>query len=162
MFGLPLHPILVHLPLALSVLAPLVVLLSLIAGYRRGDGRKPWAAVVLIQGLLLGSAFLAVQAGERDEEKVEKVLASEDPLEVHEEAGELFLKGAAAAFVLALAGLAAGRVGLTGRALGSLAALAVLGLGLQAGHSGGSLVYRHGAAQAFTSKAATAPSGFAP
>jgi uncharacterized membrane protein len=156
MSGLPLHPILVHFPIAISFLLPLAALIALIAGYRQGDGRKPWLAVVLLQGLLLGSAFAAAQAGERDEEMVERVLAAEEPLEVHEDAGELLVKAVAAAFALALLGMGPGRWGRTGRALASVAFLAVLALGLRAGHTGGKLVYEHGAEAAFTQGAVPA------
>lgn len=154
MFELPLHPTLVHLPLALVVLLPLVAAFALIAGYRSGNAKSPWAMVVLLHVLLAASAVFAAKAGERDEEKVEAVLASEEPLETHEEAGELFLRASLALLLLAALGLAPGRLGMTSRALASVAFLGLLVLGIRAGHSGGLLVYRHGAGAAFSSEAA--------
>ncbi|HLP41379.1 MAG TPA: hypothetical protein VK465_07725 [Fibrobacteria bacterium] len=77
--------------IVLAVLMPLVALAFWVAGRRYGAMRKFWSAVVILQVLRFGSAFLAVQSGGRDEERVEKVLASESPLESHEEKAEVFL-----------------------------------------------------------------------
>lgn len=153
MFDVPLHPILVHFPLALATLLPLAALAVLIAGFRSSAGatsRKYWAVIVVLHAILAGSSFLALKAGERDEERVEKVLASEAPLETHEEAGELFLQAVAIALVISALGLAPGKLALGGRIAGVAATLVVLVLGIQVGHSGGQLVYKHGAAAAFT------------
>ncbi|HLP41384.1 MAG TPA: hypothetical protein VK465_07750 [Fibrobacteria bacterium] len=149
MFGLPLHPTLVHFPIVLAVLMPVVALAFWVAGRRFGAMRKFWSAVVILQVLLFGSAFLAVQSGGRDEERVEKVLVSESPLESHEEKAEVFLWISGAAIPLAALGLAPGILGLSGQALAGLASLAILFAGFQAGHTGGQLVYQHGAAAAY-------------
>lgn len=150
MFDLPLHPLIVHFPLVLAVILPLATLGALIAGIRAKANRKYWAGAVLVNTLLLGSSFLAVQTGEGDEERVEKALASESPLETHEEMGEIFLKVTGVSLAFMALGLAPGAFGISGKVLGSLASLAILALGMQVGHSGGSLVYKHGAASAFT------------
>jgi uncharacterized membrane protein len=157
MSGIPLHPILVHLPLVLALALPLAILAALAAGFRTGNARKYWPIVAALHVILVFSAFVAVQSGEQDEEKVEKVLASEDPLKEHEERGETFFKVAAGALILTAAGFAPGAVGTAGRALGGLASLGVLALGLLTGHSGGRLVYTHGAAAAYSTGAPQAP-----
>lgn len=150
MFDLPLHPLIVHFPLVLAVILPLATLGAMVAGFRTKANGKYWAAAVLINTLLLGSSFLAVQTGERDEEMVEKALASESPLETHEEMGEFFLKMTGVSLAVMALGLAPGVFGISGKVLGGLASVAILALGMQVGHSGGSLVYKHGAATAFT------------
>lgn len=149
MTELPLHPLLVHFPIVLSVLLPLASLAALLAALRSGSGRKPWAAVFLVHALLLGSALLAVRTGERDEERVERVLASEAPLESHEEKAELFMKSIGAALLVAALGWAPGALGVAGKVAHVAASLAILFLGWQAGHTGGKLVYQYGAASAF-------------
>lgn len=162
MFDLPMHPILVHFPMALAALLPLAALAALIAGFRSGPGagsRQYWAIIVVLQAFLAGSSFLAMQAGEKDEERVEKVLASEAPLETHEENGELFMKATAIGLVVSALGLASGPLGFWGRIAGGGASLIILLLGIQVGHSGGQLVYKHGAAAAFTATGATSGTG---
>jgi uncharacterized membrane protein len=153
MSGIPLHPLVVHFPIVLSVLLPLVVLAAAILGYRTGETRKYWSTVLVLHALLLVSTFVAVRTGENDEEKVEKTLASEVPLESHEEKAEVFLKLTGVALAVSALGLAPGTLGLAGRVLGGAGALGILLLGIQVGHSGGALVYRHGAAAAYASDA---------
>lgn len=126
---------------------------------QQGKPSKYWALAVLLNALLFGSAFLAVQTGNKDEDRVEKILASEDPLETHEEKAEFFLKLAGAALALAALGFAPGALGLTGRVLGASASLILLAAGMQVGHSGGQLVYQHGAATAFTMDRAAGSEG---
>jgi len=153
MFGMPWHPILVHFPVVLALLVPFAALAALAAGFRSDPGkvRKYWRIPVLLLALLAVTSFLAVRTGQGDEEKVEKVLASEDPLESHEEMRELLMKAAMAAFVLAAFGLAPGGIGRAGRMASTAGSFAILFLGLQAGHTGGRLVYQYGAGAAYAS-----------
>ena len=74
---------------------------------------------------------------------------AESHIEDHEEAAERFLVLAALVFPLAAAGLLAGPVGAINRALTVALSLAALGAAGAAGHSGGELVYRHGATMAY-------------
>ena len=54
-------------------------------------------------------------------------------------------------FLVAAIGLAPGRIGLAGRIASTTGSLAILLLGLQTGHTGGRLVYQHGAGAAYAS-----------
>jgi uncharacterized membrane protein len=144
----PLHPALVHFPIVLAMLAPL---LAAIAFWAIQSGRQPgrvWIAIVILQIAVAGSAWLATETGEREEERVERVVA-ERHIETHEEAAERFLALAALGIPLAAAGLLAGRIGMLNRALTIALSLGVLGAAGITGHSGGELVYRHGAATAY-------------
>jgi hypothetical protein len=109
---------------------------------------RAWAGIVLLQALLVGSAWLAMETGEREEERVERVVA-ERHIEDHEEAAERFLWVAGVALVALAAGLLPAGAGRAGRLVGTAAALGVLAAGVAVGHSGGELVYRHGAASAY-------------
>jgi hypothetical protein len=64
---------------------------------------------------------------------------------------EAFLAGSVALAVVASAGLFAGRVGGGARIVTGLGALYLIVAAARVGHSGGELVYRHGAAGAYTS-----------
>lgn len=148
---LPLHPKLVHLPIALAVLMPLLSAGLLVAWITQALPRRTWLIVIVLQGLLLGSGIAALRSGEADEERVEAVVP-EPAIEAHEEAATTFVVGSAV--VLAIA-LAAGVIR-NERGARAAAALAVAGtsivllLGYRTGDAGGRLVYQHGAASSFT------------
>lgn len=151
----PLHPALVHLPIAFAVLAPFFAAALALAIRAGALSSRFWAAAVLFQALLAGSAWLAIETGEDEEDRVEKVVAHRH-IEEHEEAAEAFLWAAAATVVISGTGLLAGSVGAAGRLVTVLAAAAVLAAGVKVGHSGGELVYVHGAAGAYTAPAGAA------
>lgn len=148
---LPLHPAIVHLPLALAVVVPIVGLALLVALWRQWlPGRSAWLAVGL-QALLVGTGFVAMQTGEADEERVER-LVGEAALEAHEEAASAFVwagAGVLGAGLLSLLMLRGSRGPLAATAITTAGAFVVLGLAYRAGEAGGALVYRHGAAAAF-------------
>jgi uncharacterized membrane protein len=152
----PLHPAIVHLPIALALLVPLVALFALAATRLGFVPVRGWAFVVLLQGLLVGSAWMAIETGEDQEERVEKVVA-ERHIEDHEERAERLLIAAGVALVVIGAGLAPGRVGSVARPLGLVLSLGVAALAADVGHSGGLLVYEHGAAAAYTNDSPPAP-----
>ena len=113
MFPDPLHPAVVHLPIALAALAPLAALLAAVAIRLDWLPARAWLAVVLLQALLAGSAWLAIETGEDQEEKVEEVVG-ERHIHDHEEAAERFLAVAIAAGLVSSAGLLGGRMGTAG------------------------------------------------
>jgi hypothetical protein len=98
------------------------------------------------------SALVAVKTGEAQDERVERVVA-EAPLLVHEEMAETFLTASAVVALLAAAGLVGGVVGKIARPVTALASLALVLGALRVGHSGGQLVYRFGAANAYVAGA---------
>jgi hypothetical protein len=146
MNALPLHPAVVHVPLGLALVMP-VLLAALV--WAIVTGRLParaWLVGVLLQGVVLGAALVALRTGEQDEERVEG-RAGEARIEAHERAARAFTVAAGGTFVAAALGLA-----LRSRprpflaaGLGTVAlSLAMLGLGIQAGHRGGLLVHGGG------------------
>lgn len=141
----PLHPALVHFPIVLALLAPLLMAGFLWAIHTRRLPARAWLAVVVLQAAVFGSAWITAEAGEDQEDRVERVVR-EEPIEEHEEAAEWFIWIAGLTLPIAGAGLLAGGFGTGARGLalaGSLlAALAVA----RTGQTGGDLVYVHGAA----------------
>lgn len=144
----PLHPAVVHLPIAFAMLAPGVAALALYLIHRKLVPRRSWIFIVLLQALLVGSGWFALETGEKEEDRVERVVA-ERHIEAHEEAAERFLWVAGLGLLVCGAGLLPERSGAWGRAAGTLATFAVLAAGISVGHSGGELVYKHGAASAY-------------
>lgn len=159
----PLHPMIVHIPLALALLMPLVAAATLAAWWLGWlPGRRVWLVALVLQGVLVGGALAAIETGEDEEERVEAVVG-EAALEAHEEAADRFVIAAGVVFGLALLALALPREGLRK----ALAAATVAGtlvvalLGVNTGKAGGELVYRHGAASVYQQDGAAAPPGAA-
>lgn len=150
----PLHPAVVHLPIALAVLIPGLAILGILLIYKGFLPPRSWALVVLLQALLVGSGWLALETGEDQEERVERVVA-ERHIEAHEEAAERFLLLAAVGLLVSGAGLLPRRAGAAGRVATALVTLGLLAAGVSVGHSGGALVYEHGAASAYVDAAGT-------
>ena len=148
------HPKIVHLPMALAVLMPVITGGILFAVWRGWLERRVWVGAVLLQALLVGSGALAMKTGEREEDRVEEVVP-EAAIDAHEEAAEAFVWASAA--VLLLMALPIALPGERIRNLGALGALVgtvvVLGFGYEAGEAGGRLVYELGAAQAYVGSA---------
>jgi uncharacterized membrane protein len=144
----PLHPAVVHLPIALAVLIPGLAILGVFLIHRKLVPLQHWALIVLLQAVLVGCGWLALETGEAEEDRVERVVA-ERHIETHEEAAERFLLLAGIGLLASAAGLLPRRTGALGRIAGTLATFAVLAAGMSVGHSGGELVYEHGAASAY-------------
>ena len=153
----PIHPAIVHLPIAFAVLMPLFAVGMIAAIANDFVPARAWWAVLALQILLVGSAWLAVETGEADEERVEKVI-EEHPIHEHHDAAHWFLYMAGAGALVTASGLLRDRRGRIGRALAALASLAVLAAAVRTGYLGGELIYRHGAANAYTASPA-APGG---
>ncbi len=146
MFDLPLHPVVVHFPIVLGILLPLAALALWWAIRENHLHLHVW---VLVIALALGygvSSYIAVEMGEEDEEKVEEVV-SEKVIEEHEEAGELILWTSGGLFLFSLAGLYRKDLHAVRLGVAVLALVAVVPL-VDAGHTGGKLVYQYGAANA--------------
>ena len=157
---LPLHPKLIHLPIALAILMPLVSIALFWVWRARRAPRRIWIVAAGLQLLLAASGFAALRAGEQDEERVERVVPKA-AIEAHAEAAEAFVWAAGGVLVVFLAAVVIRREPLA-QALAGLACLGtlvVLGLGYRAGEAGGRLVYQYGAASAYATAGAPAPGG---
>lgn len=151
----PLHPAVVHLPIALAVLLPLVALLSWFTTTRGARPLIAWGVTVAVAAMLAGSSYVALETGEDQEETVERVVP-EQALHEHEERAEAFLAVAVGFLGLSLLGFLPRRAGAIARGVTVAGTLLVFVAGWRVGHSGGELVYRHNAAQAFVSPGAPA------
>ncbi len=149
----PLHPAVVHLPIALTLLVPLFAIGALVAIRRGAKPLRAWAIPSALLAALAISAWVSVETGESADEQVERVVA-EAPIESHEEAAEAFLALSVGVFGVALVGLVHGRVGQIARWAGAAGTVALVVTGWNVGHTGGALVYRHGAASAYATTAA--------
>jgi len=146
------HPKLVHVPMALAVLMPLLAGGLALAWWRKWLPWRGWLVAVAVQLVLVGSSVLALRSGDAQADRVETVVP-EAFIEQHEEAAEVFTwaTGGVLALMLGASLLRSRKVALPLATLATAGTLAVTGLGYRVGEAGGKLVYQHGAASAYTS-----------
>lgn len=146
------HPKIVHLPIALMLLMPLITGILLLAWQAGWLPRRTWWLAIGLQALLVGSSALAMNTGEAEEERVEP-LVPEAALEAHEEAAEVFAWATLLPLLLlGGAGLIPSERWAKGVALGGVvSSVLILGLGYRVGEAGGALVYSHNAGAAYAS-----------
>ncbi len=149
----PLHPAIVHFPMALAFLLPCFALGALVAIRRGAAPRTAWGLTVVLAAVLAGSALVAKETGEDQEERVEDIVPKA-AFTAHEEAAERFVVVVLSVLAVSLVGLRRDRFGQAGRLVAAAGTLGVLAAGWSVGHAGGELVYRHGAASAYVRSAA--------
>ena len=139
----PLHPALVHFPIALILLGALLAVWA--AVFQRGH--LPWLTAVLLVTGAVGAAT-AVYTGGKQAEMVGDISDRADALlDEHEEWGEQTRNIAVAAAFLALASASLTRFPKTARGLAVatvIVAAAAAYAVAKTGHIGGQLVYKHG------------------
>jgi len=145
------HPKLVHLPVALGLIIPLVATGLLICWWRDWLPKRTWIVAIALQALLVGAGFVTIDSGEDQAQRVAHVVAKQHIHEHAERAETYVWFGVGVLAVMLLAGIVRHR-----RSSLALATIATLGtlvgvaLDYRAGEAGGDLVYRYGAAQAYT------------
>ena len=144
----PLHPAIVHFPIVLTLLMPLVAAGAWLAVRRGARPARTWVLVAGTAAFLFASTWVAVRTGDTEEEVVARAVP-ESAIERHEEGAERYLIATGAFVLLATLGLARGGLGRAARVAGLAGALALVPLAWSVGHSGGALVYEHGAASAY-------------
>lgn len=149
MFGLPLHPGLIHFPIALAVVGALAEVAYLVI-------RRPWlkffGPILLTLALVGGGA--AYFSGQAAEDPAEHQGVPDKAIEAHEQACLISLGGVALAALLSWATRPRGR----GLPLASVVAVGGAVLMLYTGHLGGRLVFLHGAGRV-TAAGQPAPGG---
>lgn len=151
MTSLPLHPAIVHLPLGLAFVMPVLAIGFAYALWKGRARARAWATIVALQALLLGAGVVAMNTGEHEEHRAERVVP-EAALEQHEELGTQFVW--ATGVTCLLAGLVlVFRKPAFARTL-SMATVAgtlvVAASAIRVGHAGGRLVYEHNAGAAYS------------
>jgi len=144
------HPKVVHLPIALSVLMPLVTACLVVGWWKGWFSPRTWIVAVVAQSMLFASGLVAESTGESQDHRVEQVVPKRF-IEAHHEAAEAFLWSSGAVFAVMLGAAMASRrrSGLPLATAATLGTLVVLALGYRVGQAGGALVYEHGAAEAY-------------
>jgi uncharacterized membrane protein len=148
----PLHPALVHLPMALAVLVPLFAVGAVVAIRRGALPMRTWSLALAMFFALAVSGVVSQETGESQEERVESAVPRV-AFQAHNAAADRFVVLSAVLVLIAGVGLLPARSGAVARLVATAGSLAVLAAGYQVGHTGGALVYRYGAAGAYTNDA---------
>jgi uncharacterized membrane protein len=159
----PLHPAIVHLPMALAVLVPLFAVGAVVAIRRGVRPMRAWAVALAMFAALSASSWVSLETGEQQEDRVESAVPRA-ALHGHAEAAEVFLTLSGCVLLVAGVGLLSTRAGSVARGLATVGSVALLVAGYEVGHTGGALVYSYGAANAYVKGAVAegAGSGAAP
>jgi uncharacterized membrane protein len=145
MHTLPLHPAIVHVPLGLAMIMPLVAAALTIAVWRGKLPRGALGLLTVLQLVLAGSGLAAAALGDAAAKQAAAV-APRDAIEAHEEAAEAFVWVAVAVLAVSVVALVVPRARAAKvAALVTAGTLAVAALALNAGMKGGELVFRYGA-----------------
>lgn len=147
MSSVPFHPAMVHLPLGV---APVVLLSCMVVGvglWRGALSRQGWWVPVSLQAVVVVGVLVSRYTGESDAEGLFDVVGAE-AIGQHNSWANGFSVLAVVTLVLILGAAVARepRASAGLGALGGLAAAVLVWLGVQTGHSGGELVWTHGAA----------------
>ena len=156
-----LHPAIVHLPLGISIVLPVLALLAVWLHFKRRDESavfaRFWAALMVCLIAASIGAFVAHETGEAGEHLIGKSLP-DGVVEIHEKYSKVFS-------ALLYAATAVGALGfflhgrLKGYAILVVTALcsAALFAGILTGNAGGNLVLKHKAANYLNPQNATRP-----
>ena len=142
MNDLPLHPAIVHLPLGLALVVPLLALGIAIAIRRGALPARSWLIVLAVQAVLFAGGLVALRTGEQEEERVEDRVA-ESAIERHETLAERFVWSAGGTLALGAAVLVVRSHPATATLMAAttLATMVTAGAGIQVGHTGGTIVH---------------------
>lgn len=157
----PLHPAIVHFPVVLAFLLPISAAIASWTIRKGARASRAWSVPLAIAAALTLTSWLAVETGESQDERVERVI-QEQPLDKHEDAAEAFLTGSTVVLLIAAAGLVRGRIGTLFRVGATAGAVALVAGAAYVGHTGGQLVYRYGAASAYTTSGAASTADVTP
>lgn len=157
MTSLPLHPAVVHLPLGLAFVLPFLAAGFAWALWTGRISTRAWITIVALQAVLLGAGLVAMNTGEREEDRVES-LVPHAAMEQHEALAEQFIWATGTTLLLAAMVLGSARRRPAARFLASATVIGTLVVGASAvrlGHAGGELVYRYNAGAAYGPAAKT-------
>lgn len=146
---IPLHPSIVHIPLVLTFIMPVLIIVFALMIRNNKMSPKSWLIIIGLQLTVVISGYVSLETGETEEHNVEKVV-SKKLIHAHEEAAEIFVGSTVLALVLSI-GVFFIRKELQLSIKLAIAVITLISsfLGYRTGQLGGELVYKYGAASAY-------------
>lgn len=146
---IPFHPLIVHFPIALSFILPVLILAFAFMIKTNKMTQVTWLVIIGLQVATTVTGYIALETGENEEHLVQKVVDKKF-IHEHEEAAEIFVGSTVVALVLSVAAFFLRKeiqffvhIGI------AVVSLVSCYLSFSAGKSGGELVYEHGAGSAY-------------
>lgn len=145
----PFHPAIVHLPIAITFILPALIVAFAFMIRANKMTPKGWFIILGLQLAVVATGYVALESGETEEEKVEKIV-DEKFISAHENAAEVFVGSAVIALLFSIAAYFVRKeIGFTLKLAVAVLTLVSGYLAYNTGHLGGELVYEHGAASAY-------------
>jgi len=146
---MPLHPSIVHLPIVLTFIMPILVVAFAWMIKNNKMSPKGWILIMGLQLAVVITGYVSLETGENEEEAVSKIV-SKDYIHEHEEAAEIFVGSTVLALVISIAAFFI-RKEIQYPVKLSIAVIGLIScyLAYRTGELGGELVYKHGAASAY-------------
>jgi uncharacterized membrane protein len=145
----PLHPMLVHLPLALTFVLPFLIIIFAFLIKTQKMTPKGWLIIIGLQLTVVLTGYISLETGENEVQAVAKVL-DKKLIDAHEEAAKIFIGSAVLALVLSIGVYFISKeYALAVRMIVAIVTLISCFLAYRTGLLGGELVYKHGAANAY-------------
>lgn len=140
------HPLLVHLPIALALVAPVAGAIAIYLTQKKSNlARAAWIGIILWQIILVGSIYTALATGENDEELLgEANQENYNIIHEHEERAEIFFIFSIGVVIIATAAIKENKARSVLRSITLLAQISLLFICLWTGHAGGKIVHEHG------------------
>lgn len=145
----PFHPVMVHFPIALSFILPILILVFAFMIKSQKMSHQAWLVIIGLQIVTTVTGYVALDSGEKEEHQVATVMDKKH-IHHHEESAEIFVGSTVLALVISIAAYFLRKEIQFYLHLGiCLMAMISCYLVYQTGSSGGELVYRYGAANAY-------------
>ena len=149
----PVHPLIVHFPMVLTFILPFLIVVFACMIKANKMTPKGWLIIIGMQLAVVISGYISLETGENEEHLVEKVV-SKKLIHEHEEAAEIFVGVSVIALVLSIGTFFLRKeLGFRVQMVVALISLVAGYLAYRTGLLGGELVYKHGAAEAYTIEA---------
>jgi uncharacterized membrane protein len=145
----PLHPQIVHFPIALIFILPILILVFAYLIRRNKLPANGWLIIIGLQLATTISGYIALETGETDEKIVQKVV-SKKLIHAHEEKAEIFVGLTVLALVVSISAYFIQKHFQLYLQLGVFfLTITAAYLAYQTAQLGGELVYQHGASGAY-------------
>jgi uncharacterized membrane protein len=148
----PLHPLIVHVPLVLAGLVPIVAGFLAWQTWRGRGSRAQWLVAIALQAVIVIGALVAIDTG-GDEAGTVHTVVPRDAIHEHAQAAHWFeyASFATLAVLVVAAALRERRAAIAGLVAAVIAAVMVA-TGIRAGHLGGKVVFEYDAPAAYKAK----------
>ena len=145
----PLHPIVVHFPIAIAFILPILALLFAFFIKTQKMKSSMWLIIVGLHLFTVGAGYLALETGENEEDTVAKIV-DKDLIGEHEKYAEIFVGVTVVATAISIvAFFLQTNIQFYAQLANVIILVIAAFFAYETGEHGGELVYKHGATRAY-------------